>query len=473
MTKTAESGRRSSFFRDALHAQSGIPETLAPGATASTAIRLAIEQISGELITPQFAADAVEMIGWLELPLDDAPSLVVCGVNDGQVPSSLNHDMFLPNGLREHLGLEDNRRRFARDAYALSVLVHSKASLRLVAGRHDREGNPLLPSRLLFATDEQTMARRVLNAFQPSGRDAGDLNAPERPTGFPIPRARTLAPVARVNVTAFRDYIACRYRFYLKHIEKLRGIEELAGELTASTFGTLIHTALLRWAQSPAVEATDPLELRIALHRAFDQAAEALFDEEPLPAVRLQLEQARLRLNAFAEWQALHRRQGWRVWRKEIDASHELKLEKGRTLKVFGRIDRIDYHEASDRWLIIDYKTGDAGNTPEQVHVRDGKWVDLQLPLYRLLARNLNVRGEPGLAYLTLGKQPPKEPEELLRQAAWTLDELAAADGVITQIANHIADGSFWPPSSEPPRFDDFACILQEGVFGRGAWDDK
>ena len=130
-------------IRDALQGQTGIPESLAPATTASAAIRLALMGVSRELLAPESESDAVEMIGWLELPLDDAPMLVVCGMNDGFVPSSLNSDAFLPNGLREVLGLEDNRRRYARDAYALCVLTHSRKSVRFVAGRHDLLGDPL------------------------------------------------------------------------------------------------------------------------------------------------------------------------------------------------------------------------------------------------------------------------------------------------------------------------------------------
>ncbi|HVJ69538.1 MAG TPA: PD-(D/E)XK nuclease family protein [Caulifigura sp.] len=455
-------------IRVALHDQSGVPERLAPATTASAAIRLALDIAGNELLSPDSPADTVEMIGWLELPLDDAPCVVVCGMNDGFVPSSLNNDQFLPNSLREELGLEDNRRRYARDAYALGVLTHSRKTLRLIAGQHDRLGDPLLPSRLLFATDEETIARRVQAAFSTSGSLPASVQLTG--AGFPVPRPRPQQPTERVYVTAFRDFIACPYRFYLKHVEKLRAVEQLEGELTAATFGTLIHEALNRWAKSDVMDSTDPRELSNYIERAFDDAAAESFDDEPLPAVKLQLEQARLRLETFAEWQALHRRQGWQVRYIEQEASYNLALPSGRTIRVDGRIDRIDYNAASDEWLVIDYKTGDRAADPGKVHLDSGVWVDLQLPLYRLLARSLNIPGEPGLAYLTLGKDPPKEPEDLFKPAKWSAEQLAEADAEICRVAEHIVEAKFWPPASEAPDYDDFACILQEGVFGREAF---
>ncbi|HVJ87766.1 MAG TPA: PD-(D/E)XK nuclease family protein, partial [Caulifigura sp.] len=231
-----------------------------------------------------------------------------------------------------------------------------------------------------------------------------------------------------------------------------------------------IHAALNRWAESDAVDATDPLQIKHVVERAFDEAVSETFDEEPLPAVKLQLEQARLRLKAFAEWQALHRRAGWQLKHYEKKASYRMPLPNGSTIEIHGRIDRVDYHPTTREWLIIDYKTGDAAEGPDKVHLQNGMWVDLQLPLYRLLAPDLGVQGEPGVAYVTLGKDPSGDPGDLLKPAKWSPDQLASADAEIRRIAEAVAAQDFWTPAKEPPRYDDFACILQEGVFGREAF---
>jgi hypothetical protein len=84
----------------------------------------------------------VELLGWLELPLDDSPVLVLIGFNEGRIPESINADAFMPNSLRTRLELTDNRRRYARDAYALTAVMHSRRRLVLIAGRTDVKGNP-------------------------------------------------------------------------------------------------------------------------------------------------------------------------------------------------------------------------------------------------------------------------------------------------------------------------------------------
>ena len=142
-----------------------VPPDLQPAVDAREAARVVLDALSGKSIPPPAEANAVELLGWLELPLDDAPALVVTTFNDGFVPAATTGDVFLPNCLREALGLEDNDRRLARDAYALSVLLASREELKLIVGRRDAEGNPLVPSRLLFAADTDTVVRRSLDFF--------------------------------------------------------------------------------------------------------------------------------------------------------------------------------------------------------------------------------------------------------------------------------------------------------------------
>ena len=79
----------------------------------------------------------MELLDWLELPLDDAPVVMLTGFNEGLFPESVQGHAFLPDALRTRLGLIDNRRRFARDAYRLTTVLHSKESVRLIAGRRD------------------------------------------------------------------------------------------------------------------------------------------------------------------------------------------------------------------------------------------------------------------------------------------------------------------------------------------------
>src|SRR5690606_30969274 len=103
-----------------------VPESLTPVVSGALAIRLTLEQLENESVPPLPDETALELLGWLELPLDDAPVLVVTSFNEKFVPASMDADLFLPNRLRQHLGILDNDRRCARDSYALSTMLASR-----------------------------------------------------------------------------------------------------------------------------------------------------------------------------------------------------------------------------------------------------------------------------------------------------------------------------------------------------------
>jgi hypothetical protein len=76
-------------------------------------------------------------------------------------------DEFLPGNLREALGVNDNLQRLARDAYALAVVLGTRAEKRgivgLVVPSFNPAGDPVKPSRLLLAgLKGKELAARVL-----------------------------------------------------------------------------------------------------------------------------------------------------------------------------------------------------------------------------------------------------------------------------------------------------------------------
>ncbi len=158
------------------------------------------------------------------------------------------------------------------------------------------------------------------------------------------------------------------------------------------------------------------------------------FGRHALASVQVQLEQLRLRLDAFAEKQAERAAAGWVIestegqGREHTDAVLEV---DGRPMVLRGRIDRIDVHRETGQRAILDYKSSDSAKTPERVHQRGGEWVDLQLPLYRHLARSLGIEGPVQLGYVLL----PKDVDKVdFCMAPWTDADLAAADEVARQV---------------------------------------
>lgn len=460
-----------------------IPPWLVPQVSGVQALRLLLHQVQAEAVPPPTLPHAIELLGWLELPLDDAPVLIATGMNEGIVPSAIRGDLFLPNQLRAALGLDDNRRRYARDAYALSLLAASRQHLHLILGRRDAEGNPLFPSRLLLACKPEILAARTLRLFSPGagGRQPVPLPA-QAPKPSEVaapaviasqglwqpPRPQKLAePVTSMRVTEFRDYLACPYRYYLRHRLRLAALGDGAGELDGGQFGSLAHAVLAAFGQSEAASATDAAIVLAFLEKALQDLSALEFGGDPRPVVRVQLEQLRSRLHAFAHWQAQWAAQGWCIKQVEADVGNCKApfVVDGQPMYLHGRIDRIDVHRDTGEHIVFDYKTGDKAKKPEEAHrsgrKADKQWVDLQLPLYRHLLPALGVAGEVRLGYILLPKDPASTGEAL---AEWTPEELQSADEAAAEVVRKVRREEFWPPQPGPVEgFEELGVICGEG----------
>jgi ATP-dependent helicase/nuclease subunit B len=470
-----------SQIAEALDGIANVPQELQPVVDARQACRMVLAGLANAGIPPTSAAESIEMLGWLELPLDDAPATIVTTFNEGLVPSSANADAYLPNRLREKLGLMHNDRRLARDAYATALIAASRQELKLIVARRDSQGNPLTPSRLLFLTTPDKLVERACKFF-------GELppQAPRRrllPSGPTSPPPRLVPPLPEkpkqeltaLSVTKFRDYIACPYRFYLRHIARLDTITDEADELDGGGFGGLVHQVLEQFGrgeESKTVRSeVNPQKIAEYLQDKLTHIAFARFGKQSArPAVLVQVEQIRLRLAAFAQWQAGRNRDGWRIVfseESEVRASLEASWPvDGRPFTLQGRIDRIDYHDTLRKLSIVDYKTADRGDDPMRTHLRKDEWTDLQLPLYRhlipaaKLPPDVAADAEVELGYIVL----PLDLESAgLLLANWNDDLLKSADEKAREIVRNIRQGVFWPRTAPPPDFfEDVAAICQD-----------
>ncbi|MFO7535885.1 MAG: hypothetical protein R6X19_09435, partial [Kiritimatiellia bacterium] len=132
------------------------------------ALELLNENLAGRTLARERDHADLDLEGWLELPWNPAPFLLVTGLNEGRVPDSRMGDLFLPDSLRAHLGMRHDGRRFARDLFLLESLVESRrpGALRLICGKTSAAGDPLKPSRLLFQCSDEALPARAARLFK-------------------------------------------------------------------------------------------------------------------------------------------------------------------------------------------------------------------------------------------------------------------------------------------------------------------
>lgn len=445
-------------------------------------------QLAERTIYSPAPAGALEIQGWLEAPWTSAPIVGVAGCREGALPSGGGEDAFLPDSLRLSLGLPTQDSLLARDAYLLSCLLHHYGphKIRLGFSRFRPGGEPNRPSRLLFGCADSDLPARVEKLFQPT------------PGHRPIPSSSAWklhlaapSPVESIRVTGFKHFLECPLRFYLSQVLRWQPFDASAREINPADFGTLMHRVLENFHTIGLSGSDDEHVISAFLDRELNSLASASYGRHPLPAVRVQIESMRARLRQFAVLQAAERQAGWTITATEFAVRKDGGFRLG-PLALAGTMDRVEVHP--ERGLrILDYKTFGRAKTPEETHFgpareiphlpqaaveRPGKkgrvveksWTDLQLPLYRKLARELwpedAVRGLTA-GYILLPGDPDDTGIALLDIDD---DTQQSAETCALAVAALIARGVFWPPAITVD-YDNFASWFG-GEDPAGFFDD-
>ena len=456
---------------------------------------LLLSALSDRRVYPDRGANDIDLQGWLELFWEDAPHLIVTGMNDHAVPEAIIGHAFLPDSARRILGIQNNDDRFARDAYLFTTLIetrrHSGGRLDLLFGRQGSSGDPLRPSRLLFQCQDSALAERTLHLFSEN-----ELEHPPLPRSIawrlkPAPLPEDNKVYQRISVTGFKQYLTCPFRYYLRFGLGMEKIEAGKGELDSRDFGNLVHDSLEALGLHETLRhSTDAGEIKDFFYEAIDRWLGNRFGQRLSTPLVIQRDAARQRLAYWAEIEAAQRAEGWEILEVETP------FGKGRSpgaappfaidgMPVTGRIDRIERHprhglrvfdfktispvedgrlKTVDRYHRVNVKrTEDPASFPDWALCQDerGKaahWVDLQIPLY-CLAMAERFPGEIiSAGYVTLGKT-----EAEVRIDLWSaLDEgtIASARTCARGVIAAIRGSLFWPPNEQMPDWDDFRELI-------------
>jgi len=423
--------------------------------SAEGVLRLLLAGLMAQTASPQNISGGVEVIGWLDAHLDDAPHLVIMGMNEGVIPSSPGVDPWLPEAHRAAISLDCRARRVARDAYLLAATIESGRHVQLITARATNTGEPLAPSGLLLRDGGQALASRVLRCVgeeeEATARVSARRSGGEQASAFdrwPLPEGEP--DIRSMSVTSFRGFLEDPYAFLLKRDARIHAQEvETHFELDAMQFGILIHKVLEMWGVGEAelsTPTTDARQIEIELHDALNRVVHARFGTHALPMVRLQTEIVRGRLTAFAARQAERAAQGWKIHAVELSFggsqrdNHppvQFPVEEG--LPLHGKIDRVDVHEDYG-FQALDYKTGATASGAKASHWSSrGGWVDLQLPLYRALLRSIGTTvPASGLGYVLI---PAASENCRFDLADWTEVDLEEAEAEASKIVRIITRG--------------------------------
>ncbi len=431
--------------------------------TAGETVRLVVHEAGGDAIPEPGENAAIDLVGWLELAADDAPWVIVTGMNEGSVPSASGIDPLLPEGLRRALGLKDRRGRMARDTLAMLQIARSRPAgdATFIFGKRSAAGDPLAPSRLLLMGDEASLLSRVRQwtGAEAPWQGVGMVLRHGKESAFGTTPRILLRPgevlkVEEMSVTSFRQYLESPYGFYLRHVLGLDELDDRAVEMDALGFGTLVHDVLLKLGEAEMSKCEDPERIAAFLVSNLESVSSMRFGPDPRAEVWVQLEQAKSRLVAFARIQAEWARKGWRIAKTEWSPGKRKAslMVDGTPMYLRGRIDRIDVNPLTGAWAVLDYKTSSKRPELSDACTRDGEWRDPQLALYRHLAaglaKELGVTGPPELAWIAL---PTAANESCIVEAEWSDEQLDEADKAMADVVRRVRRGEFSELGRCPP----------------------
>lgn len=444
-----------------------------------TSLTIFLRLLRRKRVFPERPIPSVDLPGWLELLWDDSPSLILTGMNDGRVPETMVGDVFLPDSARVQLGLRNNRQRFARDAYILTVLIESRSNdgeVTILCGKTAEQNEPLKPSRLLFLCDDDEMVRRAEHLFS----DISESKSGGGNTGnwrFSLPDADI---PAKFGITALNSFLQCPFRFYLKHVLGMEPLDDRKLELDALDFGNIIHKTLEILHSEDLQHSTNPVLLGKELEKALDRQVRNQYGSNLTAPVMVQLESARQRLHAAVEEQVRLIELGWRI--KATEKRVKVNIAG---VELLGRIDRID--EAVDGKLrILDYKTSEKQKIPRDtiwgtpvksqedgavlrdymlVSTPDNKekqWTDLQLPLYKYILQQEFPDSEIECGYFNLPRAVTETGVTIWEEDGLNDDKyIEAAVQCARSIIEDIKEKRFWPPA-RGMYYDDFGKLFLE-----------
>jgi ATP-dependent helicase/nuclease subunit B len=431
----------------------------------------------------------IDIQGWLEVFHEPGGHLVLCGLNEGRVPAKPTTETWLGEPARTRLGLITADARAARDAWMFHAIVTARSNrIALCCGKSSLGGDALLPSRLLLTGGGESLARRVAKLFRPV--EPPDAGLRREADGWKW-RPPAIAPARPPSITALGAYLACPFRFYLKHVLRMQRPEPERGEWNARDFGNLIHKALEHWGQRPAAHGADAPAIAAHLIDEADRLITLMFDGRPPLAVLLQREALHQRLRWTADVLATIHDDGWEILATEHPI--EIPISGGRAIS--GTIDRIDRHRDTGAIRVIDYKTGKLPNrktgqveaahritaTPSVVaraahlpadspawhQAPDAKgkprnllWSNLQLPLYVAAIAGEYPDTLPQPCYLAIG-----DTRKRISLESWhgfSRDDAASALACTHWVIDRIDQGIFLPPA-EAPRYDDYEPLAARG----------
>ena len=214
-----------------------------------TLVRL-MQRMLSQISIPFHGEPAIglQVMGVLETRNLDFRHLILLSANEGKLPKMPHESSFIPYNLREVFGMNTLQRQNAVYAYYFYRAIQRAERVTVVYNNGTDGLNKQEPSRYIMQLQVEFPGKLV----------ARELHSPSQATSIAeisveqtsdthrklqehfryVPNKK---PVFRLSPSTLNDYLDCRLRFYLKHVEGLNPPEEVNADVDVAALGTIFH----------------------------------------------------------------------------------------------------------------------------------------------------------------------------------------------------------------------------------------
>lgn len=365
------------------------------------------------------------ILGQLEARMIESDVMILGNLNEGSWPAEARHDPWMSRPMREQFGLPSPERSIGLSAHDFSQLLCAPRVLLTRSLKID--GAATVPSRWLQRLGTLLKAAQI--EFSPTttyGDWARTLQHGDT-TPVPAPRPEPCPPVAarptQLSVTAIERWMKNPYHIYVTRILKLRPLEPLDQDVTASERGTFVHEVMEAFLRDVG-DGPLPPDARTRLL----EIAQATAARHPAETAEWTLWWPRFeRLAGWIVEQETKWREQARPWLLEQSGAYTFETARG-SFTLTARADRIDRLHTGGA-AIIDYKTGTPPTFPK---ILSGE--SCQLPLEGLILREKGF-GE-ALEAKILAHWQLNGGTNMGKLSQYSLTDADAPDNLITEAAN-------------------------------------
>ena len=217
--------------------------------TPKTLVRL-MQRAMSQVSIPFHGEPAIglQVMGVLETRNLDFRHLILLSANEGKLPKMPHESSFIPYNLREAFGMNTLQRQNAVYAYYFYRAIQRAEKVTIVYNNGTDGLTKQEPSRYIMQ----------LQVEFPGKLSACELHSPSQTTSTAAITVEQTSetrhklqehfryepnkkPVFRLSPSTLNDYLDCRLRFYLKHVEGFNPPEEIDADVDVAALGTIFH----------------------------------------------------------------------------------------------------------------------------------------------------------------------------------------------------------------------------------------